>query len=88
MNNLPEHHSPGPPEARGTMQLHRLHRLKAGPARLVITENSVVSQPIRILDYARDCRPVKISYGSHGKVRDTRESQRTSFKKTHFLTST
>jgi len=32
MNNLPKHHGAGPPEARGPMQLHRLHRLKAGPA--------------------------------------------------------
>jgi len=28
MNNLPKHHSAGPLEARGPMQLHRL---KAGP---------------------------------------------------------
>jgi len=28
----PNHHCAGPPEARGPMQLHRLHRLKAGPA--------------------------------------------------------
>jgi len=32
MNNLPKHHGAGPQEARGPMQLHRLHRLKAGPA--------------------------------------------------------
>ena len=31
MNILPKHHGAGPPEARGPMQLHRLHRLKAGP---------------------------------------------------------
>jgi len=31
MNNLPKHHGAGIPEARGPMQLHRLHRLKAGP---------------------------------------------------------
>jgi len=31
MNNLPEHHGAGHPEVRGPMQLHRLHRLKAGP---------------------------------------------------------
>jgi len=31
MNNLPKHHGAGPPEARRPMQLHRLHRLKAGP---------------------------------------------------------
>jgi len=31
MNNLPKHHGAGPPEARGPMQLHRLHRLMAGP---------------------------------------------------------
>jgi len=36
MNNLPKHHGAGPQrrgatEARGPMQLHRLHRLKAGP---------------------------------------------------------
>ena len=30
-NNLPKHHGAGPPEARGPMQLQRLHRLKAGP---------------------------------------------------------
>jgi len=28
MNNLPKHHGVGPPEVRGSMQLHRL---KAGP---------------------------------------------------------
>ena len=33
MDNLPKHHGAGPPEARGPMQLHRLHRLKAGPDR-------------------------------------------------------
>jgi len=32
MNNLLEHHGAGPPEARGPLQLHRLHWLKAGPA--------------------------------------------------------
>jgi len=37
MNNLPKHHGAGPQrrgasEARGPMQLHRLHWLKAGPA--------------------------------------------------------
>jgi len=26
-----KHHSAGPPEARGPIQLHRLHRLKADP---------------------------------------------------------
>jgi len=31
MNNQPKQHGAGPPEARGPMQLHRLHRLKAGP---------------------------------------------------------
>jgi len=31
MNNPPKHHGARPPEARGPMQLHRLHRLKAGP---------------------------------------------------------
>jgi len=31
MNNLPKRHGAGPPEARGPMQLQRLHRLKAGP---------------------------------------------------------
>jgi len=31
MNNLPNHHGAGPPEARGPMQLDRLHWLKAGP---------------------------------------------------------
>jgi len=31
MNNLPKHHGAGSPEARGPMQLHRSHRLKAGP---------------------------------------------------------
>ena len=31
MNNLPKHHGVGLPDARGLMQLHRLHRLKAGP---------------------------------------------------------
>jgi len=37
MNNLPKHHGAGPPEARGPMQLHRLHRLKAGPAPWCVT---------------------------------------------------
>jgi len=32
MNNLPKDHGVGPPGARGPMQLHRLHRLKAGSA--------------------------------------------------------
>jgi len=31
MNNQPNHHGAGLLEARGPMQLHRLHRLKAGP---------------------------------------------------------
>jgi len=31
INNLPKHHGAGPTEARGPMQPHRLHRLKAGP---------------------------------------------------------
>jgi len=37
INNLPDHNwsgaprGAGPPEARGRMQLHRLHWLKAGP---------------------------------------------------------
>jgi len=31
MNNSSKHHGARPPEARGPMQLHRLHRLKAGP---------------------------------------------------------
>jgi len=31
MNNLPKLHGAGPPEARGPMQLHWLHRLKASP---------------------------------------------------------
>jgi len=31
-NNLPNHHGAGSPKARGPMQLHRLHQLKAGPA--------------------------------------------------------
>jgi len=31
MNNLPKHHGAGPPEVRGPVQLHCLHRLKAGP---------------------------------------------------------
>jgi len=31
INNLPNHHGAGPPEARGPMQSHRLHRLKVGP---------------------------------------------------------
>jgi len=32
MNNLRKHHGAGPPEARVPMQLHHLHRHKAGPA--------------------------------------------------------
>jgi len=31
MNNLLKHHGAGSPKARGPMQPHRLHRLKAGP---------------------------------------------------------
>jgi len=31
MNNVPKQHAAGPPEARDPMQLHRLHRLEAGP---------------------------------------------------------
>jgi len=38
LNNLPNHHGAGPPEARGPMQPHRLHRLKAGP-------ESIYAQP-------------------------------------------
>ena len=28
---MSDHHGAGPPEARGPMQLHWMHRLKAGP---------------------------------------------------------
>ena len=44
MNNPPIHHCAGSPEARGPMQLHRLHRLKAGPAhhRFVATYFSIL----------------------------------------------
>jgi len=38
MNNLPKHHGAGLPEARGPMQLHRLHRLKAGPVGCLFAE--------------------------------------------------
>jgi len=31
INNLPNHHGAGLPEARGPMQSQRLHRLKASP---------------------------------------------------------
>jgi len=31
INNRPKRHGAGPPEARGPMQPHRLHRLKADP---------------------------------------------------------
>jgi len=31
MSNLPKHHGAGPTEARSPMQMHWLHRLKAGP---------------------------------------------------------
>jgi len=31
ISNLLNHHGAGAPEARGPMQPHRLHRLKAGP---------------------------------------------------------
>jgi len=31
MNSFPKHRCAGPPEARGPMQLHQLHRPKAGP---------------------------------------------------------
>jgi len=31
LNNLPKHYGAGPPEERGPMQLHRLHRLRNGP---------------------------------------------------------
>jgi len=34
MNNLSKHHSAGPAEVRGPMQLHWLHRLEASPAYL------------------------------------------------------
>jgi len=36
INNLPNHHGAGPPEARGPMQPHRLHRFKAGPVHLLL----------------------------------------------------
>jgi len=35
-NNLLNHHGAGPLEARGPMQPHRLHSLKAGPGRMNI----------------------------------------------------
>jgi len=41
MINLPKHHGAGRPEARGPMQLHRLHRLKAGPRCHLSLGNSV-----------------------------------------------
>jgi len=31
INKLTKHHGAGPPDTRGPMQLHRLHRLEAGP---------------------------------------------------------
>jgi len=30
-NNFPKYHGAGSPEARGPMQLHRLHQFKVGP---------------------------------------------------------
>jgi len=44
INNLPNPHGVGPPEARGPMQLHRLHRLKAGPDPNVSLAGSVLSR--------------------------------------------
>ena len=42
MNNLSKHHCVGLPEARVPMQLHRLHRLKAGPVKLFLFEGSSI----------------------------------------------
>jgi len=39
MNKLPKHHGAEPSEARGPMQLHRLHRLKAGPEPVRVRSN-------------------------------------------------
>jgi len=39
MTNLPKHHGAGSPEARGPMEQHRLHWLKAGPGSYYTTRN-------------------------------------------------
>jgi len=41
INNLADHHGTGPPEKRGPMQSHRLHRLKAGPEYNTYTRNQL-----------------------------------------------
>jgi len=43
MNNLPKHHGAGP-EARVSMQLHRLHLLKGGSAVDLLTHRSSISR--------------------------------------------
>jgi len=54
MNNLPKHHGTGPPEGRGPMQLHRLHRLKASPAfSIQLDESTDVSQCAQCLAHVR-----------------------------------
>jgi len=40
MNNLPKHRGAGPPVVRGPMQLHRLHRRKAGPGKTKVLSDS------------------------------------------------
>jgi len=57
MNNLPKHHGAGPTEARGPMQLHRLHRLKAGPGTEDQTFSSFVHVQIVPIRATFRCRP-------------------------------
>jgi len=45
MNNLAKHHGVGPPEARGPMHLHRLHRLRLAMAAVMLhIWNAIVFQ--------------------------------------------
>ena len=43
VNNLPKHYGAGPPEARGTMQLHRL---KAGPVTIYLNTLPITCLPV------------------------------------------
>jgi len=51
INNLPNHHGAGPPEARGPMQSHRLHRLKAGPDHYPVLFKIIVCSKCKVSNH-------------------------------------
>jgi len=57
MNNLPKHRGAGPAEARGPMQLHHLHRLKAGPERQTVLQFQLktIIQKRLVFQCCNDC---------------------------------